>query len=77
VWRRTCSRPRPRLDLRRTDHPVTQIVDHLQQDFAQCRLLCAIQTFETVEPEPLAELQARFEWSVLRIHNLKPPGQNH
>ena len=65
------------LDLRRTEPPVTQIVDHLRHDFAQCRLLCAIQTYETIEPESLAELQDRFEWSVLRIYNLNAPGQNH
>jgi len=65
------------LDLRRTEPPVTQIVDHLRHDFAQCQLLCAIQTYETTEPESLAELQDRFEWSVLRIYNLNAPGQNH
>jgi hypothetical protein len=65
------------LDLRRTEPPVTRIVDYLQRDFAQCRLLCAIQTYETIEPESLVELQGRFEWSVLRIYNLNAPGQNH
>jgi hypothetical protein len=65
------------LDLRRTEPPVTRIVDHLRQDFAQCRLLCAIQSYETIEPESLAELQARFEWSALRIYDLNAPGQNH
>jgi hypothetical protein len=65
------------LDLRRTEPPVTRIVDHLRHEFAQCRLLCAIQTHETIEPESLAELQARFEWSVLQIYDLNAPGQNH
>ena len=37
----------------------------------------AVQTYETIEPESLAELQTRFEWSVLRIYNLNAPGQNH
>ena len=65
------------LDLRRTEPPVPRIVDHLRYEFAQCRLLCAIQTYETIEPESLAELQARFDWSVLQIYDLNAPGQNH
>jgi len=65
------------LDLRRTEPPVNRIVEHLRYEFDQCRLLCAIQTYETIEAESLAELQARFEWSVLRIYNLNAPGQNH
>jgi hypothetical protein len=36
--------------------------------------LCAIQSYETIEPESLVELQERFEWSVLRIYNLNAPG---
>ena len=65
------------LDLRGTEPPVTQIVDFLRNNFAQCRLLCAIQTYESMEPVSLTELCARFEWSVLRIYNLNAPGQNH
>ena len=65
------------LDLRRTEPPVTRIVDYLRHEFAQCRLLCAIQTYETIEPQSLAELQARFEWSALQIYDLNAPGQNH
>ena len=65
------------LDLRRTEPPVTRIVDHLRRDFAQCRLLCAIQIYETIEPKSLAELQADFEWDALRMYNLNAPGQNH
>jgi hypothetical protein len=65
------------LDLRRTEPPVTRIVDYLQRDFAHCRLLCAIQTYETTEPQSLVDLQGRFEWSVLRIYNLNAAGENH
>jgi hypothetical protein len=52
-------------------------VDYLQRDFAHCRLLCVIQTYEITEPESLVELQGRFEWSALRIYNLNAPGENH
>ena len=65
------------LDLRRTQPPVLQIVDHLLKQFGRCGLLCAIQIHETVEPESLAELEARFEWRALRIYGLNSPGQNH
>ena len=65
------------LDLRRTEPPVTGIVDHLQRAFARCQLLCAIQTYETIEPESLVELQSRFGWSVLRIYGFNVAGENH
>jgi hypothetical protein len=65
------------LDLRRTEPPLIGIVDLLRRDFGQCRLLCAIQVYETVEPESLAELQARFEWHERRMYNLNAPGHNH
>jgi hypothetical protein len=65
------------LDLRRTEPPVTGIVDHIRRDFAQCRLLCAIQIYETIEPESLSELQGRFDWHALRMYNLNAAGQNH
>jgi hypothetical protein len=65
------------LDLRRTEPPVTRIVDHLLGNFPQCRLLCAVQVYETLEPESLTELHARFEWSALRMYKFNTPGQNH
>jgi len=65
------------LDLRRTEPPVTQIVDDLLRDFAHCRLLCAIQIYETVLPESLIHLQARFDWDTVRMYSLNAPGQNH
>ena len=65
------------LDLRRTEPSVTAIVDQLQRAFAHCRLVCAIQTHESIQPESLTELQARFEWQTLRMYSLNAPGQNH
>jgi hypothetical protein len=69
--------PERGLDLRRTEPPVIRIVDYLQRDFAQCQLLCAIQIYETIEPESLVEVHSRFEWSVLRIYTFNVAGQNH
>jgi len=65
------------LDLRRTEPPVTQIVDDLLRDFAHCRLLCAIQIYETVLQESLIHVQARFEWHTVRMYCLNAPGENH
>jgi hypothetical protein len=65
------------LDLRRTEPPVIEIVDQLRRAFAHCRLVCAIQVYESIQPESLTELQTRFEWQTLRVYSLNAPGQNH
>ena len=65
------------LDLSRTEPPVTEIVDQLLRDFAHCRLVCAIQIYEILQPESLTELQARFEWQTVRMYSLNASGQNH
>ena len=65
------------LDLSRTEPPVTEIVDQLLRDFAHCRLVCAIQIYENLQPESLTELQARFEWQTVRMYSLNASGQNH
>ena len=65
------------LDLRMTQPPIPEIVDQLLRRFDQCRLLCAIQIYETIKPESLAELESRFEWRALRMYGLNAPGRNH
>ena len=65
------------LDLRRTAPPITDIVDFLLRAFAQTRLLCAFQVYETVVPESFAELKSRFDWSAFRVYGLNKPGENH
>jgi hypothetical protein len=65
------------LDLRRTTPPIAAIVDVLFQRFSANHLLCAIQVYETVHRASMAELRARFDWSMLRIYGLNTPGQNH
>jgi 16S rRNA G966 N2-methylase RsmD len=69
--------PSSGLDLRRTEPPVADIVDLLLQRFPTNRILFAIQVYEVVDPDSLAELQRRFDWSQLRIYALNAPGQNH
>ncbi|MGE5525493.1 MAG: hypothetical protein ACM3SS_17405 [Rhodospirillaceae bacterium] len=65
------------LDLRCTTPPITEIVDLLIRSFSDSRLLCAIQVYEKVNRESLAELATRFDWSALRIYDINAPGQNH
>jgi len=65
------------LDLRLTEPPVTSILDQLRRAFAHSRLVCAIQVYESLQPESLSELQARFEWQALRMYGLNAPGHNH
>ena len=65
------------LDLRRTTPPIFEIVDLLFNAFGQNRLLCAVQVYEAVNVESLAELKSRFDWSTLHVYALNAPGQNH
>src|SRR4029453_12650899 len=65
------------LDLRRTTPPIPAILDVLFHKFPENYLLCAIQVHETVLPASIAELRARFDWSIPRIYGLNAPGQNH
>jgi 16S rRNA G966 N2-methylase RsmD len=64
------------LDLRRTTPPICDIVDVLISRFAN-RLLFAIQVYEQLEATSLADLEARFDWSMLRIYDLNSPGDRH
>jgi hypothetical protein len=65
------------LDLRRTTPPVADVVDLVIDRFVGSPLLCAIQVFETTDRASTEELEARFDWSTLRIYDVNPRGQNH
>jgi len=65
------------LDLRRTQPPVAEIVDVTTAAFGSHKLLFAIQVFQTVEPDSLAEVTARFPWSALKVYDVNAPGHNH
>jgi predicted aconitase with swiveling domain len=65
------------LDLRRTTPPVAEIMDMLFGRFPGHRLLLAIQVYERCDPASLAELEARFDWSDLRIYDLDTAGAKH
>jgi hypothetical protein len=68
--------PSAGLDLRRTTPPIGEIVDFLAHLFHN-QLLFSIQVYERLDPDSLAELTARFDWSALRIYDFNAPGQNH
>ncbi len=40
------------------------------------KLLFAVQVHETVEPDSLAEVTARFPWSAMKVYSINAPGQN-
>jgi hypothetical protein len=65
------------LDLRRTQPPVAAVADVTTGVLGNHKLLFAIQVYETIEPDSLAELTARFPWSAMRVYDINAPGQNH
>jgi hypothetical protein len=68
--------PSAGLDLRRTKPPIDEIVDFLTHQFHN-RLLFSIQVYERLDPDSLAQLRARFDWSALRMYDFNATGQNH
>jgi hypothetical protein len=65
------------LDLGRTSPPVTEIIDLLMATFGRHRLLLATQIYESVVPNSLEEVRARFDWSAVKIYEIDAPGHNH
>lgn len=64
------------LDLRRTTPPVSEIVDLAVGVFAQNKMLFAVQAYELVEADSLAELTRRFDWSALNVYDINPHAKN-
>src|SRR5436305_15306107 len=52
-------------DLRRAQPPVAEVIDITTGVLGGRKLLLAVQVYETVEPESLMEVTARFPWSGL------------
>ena len=65
------------LDLRRTAPPVTEVIDATTGVLGQHKLLFAVQVYQTTEPGSLAEVTARFPWSVMKTYDINTAGQNH
>jgi hypothetical protein len=64
------------LDFRRTTPPVAEIVDLAIGVFRGHKLLFAIQAYESVIPDSLAELTARFQWSAFKVYDINPHAKN-
>jgi hypothetical protein len=65
------------LDLRRTEPPITGIVERIAQRYPDRRLLFATQVYEKVEPGSLAELEDTLDWSQLNVYGFNLAGSNH
>ena len=64
------------LDFRRTTPPVAEIVDLAIGVFRRYKLLFAIQAYESVIPDSLAELTARFQSSALKVYDINAQAKN-
>lgn len=64
------------LDFRRTTPPVAEIVDLAIGVFRRHKLLFAIQAYENVIADSLAELTARFQWSALKVYDINAQAKN-
>jgi hypothetical protein len=65
------------LDLRRTEPPITDIIARIGQALLDRKVLFAIQVYEEVTADSLAELQAKVDWSMLKAYDLNMTGRNH
>lgn len=65
------------LDLRRTEPPITVIIERIVDRWPDRRLLFATQVYEKIEPASLAELQGIFDWSQLNVYAFNEAGRNH
>jgi predicted RNA methylase len=64
------------LDFRRTTPPVAEIVDLAITVFRRHKLLFAVQAFEIVTSDSLAELTDRFRWSAFNVYDINPQAKN-
>jgi hypothetical protein len=65
------------LDLRRTEPPITVIVERIAQRYPDRPLLFATQVYEKIDPASLAELEGTFDWSQLNVYGFNATGHNH
>jgi hypothetical protein len=65
------------LDLRRTQPPITEIVEDFERVYKDNRILYVIQVHQHLEPVSLAHLKQRFDWSDLRIYDINVEGMKH
>jgi hypothetical protein len=68
--------PASGLDLRRTAPPILEIIDLATAVFDRHKLLFAIQAYESVVPDSVAEVTARFECSALNVYDINAQAKN-
>ena len=68
--------PESGLDLRRTSPPVGYVADVLATTFRRHRILMAIQIYEATDPDAIADVTSRFDWSTRHTYDIDPPGRN-
>lgn len=64
------------LDFSLTAPPVAEVVDLTARFFSQHKLLFAVQAYEIVTPESLAELTGRFQWSAFHVYDINTQAKN-
>jgi hypothetical protein len=69
--------PASGLDLRRTYPPIAEITNLIATTCPANRLLFVVQVHESVNAESVADLNATFDWSEVKIYPLNAAGQNH
>lgn len=65
------------LDLRRTTPPISEVIEHVVDRFPKHKMLFATQVYEKICTPSLIQVQARFDWSELRIYDINEKGRNH
>jgi hypothetical protein len=65
------------LDLSSTTPPITDVVERIAGQFSKHKILFATQVYEKVSALSLTQIQARFDWSELRIYDINDRGRNH
>ena len=65
------------LDLRRTEPPITSIIERIVRRYPDRPLLFATQVYEKIEPRSLAELEGILDWSRLNVYGFNRAGRNH
>jgi hypothetical protein len=65
------------LDLRLTVPPISEVIDKLVRQFPKHKTLFAAQVYEKLCAPSLTEVQARLDWTELRLYNINEEGRNH
>jgi len=65
------------LDLRRTQPPVAEVINTVTDVLGTSKLLFAVQVYELVDPDSLAELTVGFPWWEMKVYDINAAGQNH